>query len=168
MVKETISLHIHTHLREDALILFGFYNREEKNLFRELLRVSAIGPKLALSILSGIHHRELINAICQRDLPKLQKIPGVGKKTAERVSIELADRLSKNFAEAFVESQSPQEDWHAELESVLMNLGYQRQEIQKVLQKIWQSNKNLSQEPLEGMVKHALGELTKPKTMRMQ
>lgn len=86
------SLHIHTHVREDAFLLFGFNTILEKKIFRLLISVSGIGPKLAINILSGIGPDSLLEAIAQGDVVKLQSIPGVGKKTAERISLELKDK----------------------------------------------------------------------------
>src|SRR5512138_3296658 len=89
-----VALHIHTHVREDALALFGFLHVEEKRLFERLLLVSGIGPKLAISILSGLQGgtSEMVAAIRGNDLARLTRIPGIGKKTAERMCVELRDK----------------------------------------------------------------------------
>jgi len=89
-----VSLKIHTHVREDALQLFGFWTGREKELFLKLTSVSGVGPKLAITMLSGMPAGELINAITNNDLVKLTSIPGVGRKTAERVVVELRDKLA--------------------------------------------------------------------------
>src|SRR5512142_1856222 len=86
-----VSLYVHTHVREDALALFGFLRAEEKQLFEKLIGVSGIGPKLAITILSGMKAEELVAAIRGNDLARLTKIPGIGKKTAERLTLELRD-----------------------------------------------------------------------------
>jgi len=156
MLGERVNLHIHTQLREDALQLYGFSSPDEKELFRELLRVSSVGPKLALSILSGLPHEELLSAIQSKDIHRLQKIPGIGKKTAERILIELGDRLSKNFAPRVPGSSS-----HLELESILVNLGYQKNEVSKVIGQLPPSDLGL-----EVLVKTALRELTGSKERR--
>lgn len=91
---EGVSLHIFTHVKEDALMLFGFHTTLEKDLFLLLKSVSGIGPKLAINILSGIGPRELLDAMAMGDAPRLQSIPGVGKKTAERIALELKDKAS--------------------------------------------------------------------------
>ena len=91
----TIALRIHTHVREDALALYGFATLLEQELFERLIGVSGIGPKLALAVLSGIEPRELIRAIERGDVARLTAIPGVGKKTAERIVLELKDRLPR-------------------------------------------------------------------------
>jgi len=159
---EVVSLHIHTHIREDALQLFGFADVEEKRMFRDLLRVSSVGPKLALTVLSGLPYGELIEALRSRDLTRLQKIPGIGKKTAERLSLELGD---KQLADYPVEAIGPMGavSRDGELESVLLNLGYQKSEIQKVLSKV----RSESIVGLEEKVKLALRELTNPGSARM-
>ena len=89
-----VSLKIHTHVREDALQLFGFWTAREKELFLKLTSVSGVGPKLAITMLSGMPAGELINAITNNDLVRLTSIPGVGRKTAERVVVELRDKLA--------------------------------------------------------------------------
>ena len=91
----TVALRIHTHVREDALALFGFATRLEQELFERLIGVSGIGPKLALAVLSGIEPPDLIRAIERGDVARLTAIPGVGKKTAERIVLELKDRLPR-------------------------------------------------------------------------
>src|SRR5207253_3743638 len=88
-----VALHIHTHVREDALSLYGFLRLAEKQLFEKLLTVSGIGPKLAITILSGMPADEMVGAIRAGDLARLTRIPGIGKKTAERMVLELRDKL---------------------------------------------------------------------------
>jgi Holliday junction DNA helicase RuvA len=95
-----VSLKIHTHVREDALQLFGFWTAREKELFLKLTSVSGVGPKLAITMLSGMPAGELINAITGNDLARLTSIPGVGRKTAERVVVELRDKLAVISLEA--------------------------------------------------------------------
>ncbi len=90
----SVSLRIYTHVREDALTLFGFATSEEKAVFERLISVSGIGPKLAVTVLSGLATAELITAIRTGDVPRLVRIPGVGKKTAERMVLELKDKLA--------------------------------------------------------------------------
>src|SRR5437868_13961802 len=89
---EEISLYIHTHVREDALALFGFLRKEEKQLFEKLISVSGIGPKLAITALSGMPSDAMVSAIRSADAPRLTRIPGIGKKTAERIVLELRDK----------------------------------------------------------------------------
>lgn len=93
-IGERASLHVHTHVREDALVLFGFTTAEEKALFERLITVSGIGPKLALAVLSGLPLPELVGAIAAQNVTRLSTIPGVGKKLAERLGLELKDKVS--------------------------------------------------------------------------
>ena len=90
---EEVSLHVHTHVREDAIALFGFLRPREKQLFERLLTVSGIGPKLAITILSGMAADEMVGAIRGNDIARLTRIPGIGRKTAERMVLELRDKL---------------------------------------------------------------------------
>ena len=122
------SLHVHTHVREDALLLFGFKEFAEKRLFEKLLTISGIGPKLAITVLSGISAERLVGAIRGGDHATLTKIPGIGKKTAERVVLELKDKLDdmSGYAPA-TESARPSLGAVAEdALSALINLGYPR------------------------------------------
>jgi len=129
-----IALRIHTHVREDALLLFGFATRLEQDLFERLISVSGIGPKVALAVLSGIEPGELISAIHRGDLARLTAIPGVGKKTSERIVLELKDRLPK------VEHPPAPEGGRTEpsalkddVLSALVNLGYHRPLAEKAV-----------------------------------
>src|SRR5512146_3128442 len=118
-----VALHIHTHVREDAIALFGFLRREEKQLFERLIAVSGIGPKLAITILSGMAAADLVNAIRGNDVARLTRIPGIGRKTAERMVLELRDKLDAFGAAPAAPPITPvQED----VLSALVNLGYQR------------------------------------------
>ena len=127
-----VSLHIHTHVREDQIALYGFLRPEEKHLFEKLISVSGIGPKLAITILSGMPTNEMTSAIRGNDVARLTKIPGIGRKTAERMVLELRDKLPPAGTDQLqvVTSLSPvQED----VLSALMNLGYQRASAEKAL-----------------------------------
>lgn len=131
-VGSEVSLQIHTHVREDALALYGFLRIPEKQLFEKLLTVSGIGPKLAITILSGMPADEMIAAIRANDVAKLTRIPGIGKKTAERMVLELRDKLPKEpFGEApAVPTISAVEE---DVLSALVNLGYQRPLAERAL-----------------------------------
>ena len=122
----SVTLRIHTHVREDALQLFGFATALEQQLFERLIGVSGIGPKLALSILSGIEPTALVTAIRGNDLGRLTRIPGVGKKTAERLVVELRDRLAKLDETAVSDVEAAPSGTRDDLLSALANLGYQR------------------------------------------
>ncbi len=131
-----IALCVHTHVREDQLALYGFATPLELAVFERLIAVSGIGPKLALSVLSGIEPRELVAAIQHGDLVRLTRIPGVGKKTAERIVLELRDRLPKTVGAAGIGAPAPApgDEWRDDLVSALTNLGYHRQAIDKVIE----------------------------------
>jgi holliday junction DNA helicase RuvA len=127
-----VSLHIHTHVREDAIALFGFLRAQEKQLFERLISVSGIGPKLAITILSGMAAEEMVRAIKSNDVARLTKIPGIGKKTAERMVLELRDKL-EGFGAG--EASEPVKVLPVEEDvlSALVNLGYQRAAAEKAL-----------------------------------
>src|SRR5215470_14587022 len=117
-----VALHIHTHVREDAIALFGFLQANEKQLFEKLITVSGIGPKLAITILSGMATSEMVGAIRANDHARLTRIPGIGKKTAERMCVELRDKLDAFGTEQAAVLVSAIE---ADVISALTNLGYQ-------------------------------------------
>lgn len=125
-----VALHIHTHVREDALALFGFLRAEEKQLFEKLISVSGIGPKLAITILSGMPARDMVAAIRANDTARLTRIPGIGKKTAERMVLELRDKLDGFGAAPAVVAATPVEE---DVLSALVNLGYQRAAAERAL-----------------------------------
>lgn len=125
-----VTLHIHTHVREDALALFGFLRAEEKQLFERLIQVSGIGPKLAITILSGMPVADMVGAIRGGDIARLTRIPGIGKKTAERMVLELRDKLESFGQAAATPAASPVEE---DVLSALVNLGYQRPAAEKAL-----------------------------------
>jgi Holliday junction DNA helicase RuvA len=125
-----VALHIHTHVREDQIALFGFVRVEEKQLFEKLLSVSGIGPKLAITILSGMAAPDMVAAIKGNDVPKLTRIPGIGKKTAERMVLELRDKLENFGATPSALPASPVEE---DVLSALVNLGYQRPAAERAL-----------------------------------
>jgi Holliday junction DNA helicase RuvA len=129
-------LHVHTHVREDALQLFGFYEVTEKLLFEKLLTISGIGPKLAITVLSGISAERLVGAIRGSDHATLTKIPGIGKKTAERVVLELKDKLDFLAGHATVDVDAPRSlgGTADDVLSALVNLGYARPVAQKAVE----------------------------------
>ena len=122
-----VKLHVHTHVREDAFLLFGFVEMAEKRLFEKLLTISGIGPKLAITVLSGISAERLVGAIRSGDHATLTKIPGIGKKTAERVVLELKDKLDDMVGFVAEGGATPTLGGVAEdVLSALVNLGYAR------------------------------------------
>src|SRR4051794_40540741 len=129
-----VALHIHTHVREDAFLLFGFVSEEEKRLFEKLIGVSGIGPKLAITVLNGISTERLVTAIRGNDLASLTKVSGIGKKTAERMVLELRDKLD-SFAVA-VKAPTAASAVEEDVLSALVNLGYQRPAAEQALKHV--------------------------------
>jgi Holliday junction DNA helicase RuvA len=130
-----IALRIHTHVREDQLSLYGFATALELTVFERLIAISGIGPRLALSVLSGMEPRDLTTAIERGDLARLTRIPGVGKKTAERIVVELRDRLPRALAGVTGPATAPAlgDLRRDELASALGNLGYDRRVVDRAL-----------------------------------
>jgi holliday junction DNA helicase RuvA len=151
-----VALHVHTHVREDAIQLFGFATAGELALFERLVGVSGIGPKLALAVLSGIEPPELVRAIRQTDLARLTSIPGVGRKTAERIVVELRDRLPAGLtAEPIAEGA---DQVRGDVLSALANLGYQRAAAEKAFERVAGRSSEPAFEPL---LKEVLRELAR-------
>ena len=130
-----VTLRIHTHVREDVIALYGFATSLEQQLFERLIAISGIGPKLALAVLSGIEPAELVKAIRLQDVARLTAIPGIGKKTAERIGLELKDRLPVALQAAGQETAptTPEDQLRDDLLSALLNLGYQRAVAEKAV-----------------------------------
>lgn len=145
---ETVTLHTHFVVREDAQLLFGFAHQSERELFRTLIKISGVGPKMALAILSGMTARDFVRCVHNNDTATLVKLPGVGKKTAERLIVEVRDKLA-SFSESFfggdgesgassdgspeLPLSSKQSDTIAEAESALIALGYKPQEAARMV-----------------------------------
>src|SRR5213080_2106637 len=125
-----VAFHIHTHVREDQIALYGFLRPEEKQVFEKLITVSGIGPKLAITILSGMPADEMVGAIRGNDITRLTRIPGIGKKTAERMVLELRDKLESFAATPLATKTTPVEE---DVVSALVNLGYQRATAERAL-----------------------------------
>lgn len=121
---QRVTLHVHTHVREDALLLFGFATPEERRLFERLLSVSGIGPRVALTVLSGLPLPELVAAIAAQDARRLATIPGVGKKLAERLGLELKEKLSDLVPGPPLRGAVPRTSAAADAVDALLNLGY--------------------------------------------
>lgn len=152
-----VQLHIHTHVREDALALYGFLRASEKTLFEKLLTVSGIGPKLAITILSGMAADEMVGAIRGSDVARLTRIPGIGKKTAERMVLELRDKLppgGQAAATVAPATNAMEED----VLSALVNLGYQRAAAEKALAVAGKNGKSGS---FDVLFRETLGALSK-------
>jgi Holliday junction DNA helicase RuvA len=152
-----VALFIHTHVREDLIALYGFLHPAEKQLFEKLMTVSGIGAKLAITILSGMAADEMAGAIRGNDVARLTRIPGIGKKTAERMVLELRDKLPPPMgtsAPAIPAMSATEED----VLSALMNLGYQRAAAEKILATVVRNGKSDS---FDAMFREALAGLSK-------
>ncbi len=130
-----VTLLIHTHVREDQLALYGFLTSREKHLFGLLLGVSGVGPSLALKVLSGMNVEEIVPAVRKGDLAHLTRIPGIGRKTAERIVVELRDKLAVSEA-VEPERRAPRSELEADVLSALVNLGYDRREAERALEQL--------------------------------
>ena len=152
-----VALHIHTHVREDLIALYGFLRPSEKLLFEKLITVSGIGPKLAITILSGMAADEMVGAIRGNDVARLTRIPGIGKKTAERMVLELRDKLpaaGPATAPAVPALNGIEED----VLSALVNLGYQRANAEKALA---MATKNSKAGSFDALFRESLAMLSK-------
>lgn len=152
-----VALHVHTHVREDQIALYGFLRQAEKQLFEKLITVSGIGPKLAVTILSGMPADEMVRSIRGGDVARLTRIPGIGKKTAERMVLELRDKLPVQTAGPAVATptlSAVEED----VVSALVNLGYQRVAAEKALAAATRTEKNAS---FDGLFRASLATLSK-------
>jgi Holliday junction DNA helicase RuvA len=152
----SVALRIHTHVRDDALQLFGFATALEIALFERLISVSGIGPKVALSVLSGIEPVDLVRAVRQADLARLVRIPGVGRKTAERLVVELKDRLPDTGDGTPEAAASTDGDVRDDVLSALANLGYQRAAAEAAVTKVLRATANRDFEAVLRQVLKAL------------
>ena len=150
---EQVVLSIYTHVREDQLVLFGFKNDEEKRVFKLLIGISGIGPKIGLACLSGMSLDDLCAAISAEDAKRLSSIPGVGKRTAERIILELKAKIGPVSSAGATSSRSSMMD---DLESALKNLGYKEKEVEQLVASLVVD----SDEPkFETLLKEALNKL---------
>jgi Holliday junction DNA helicase RuvA len=155
-----ISLRIHTHVREDALLLYGFATPLELQIFERLISVSGIGPKLALAVLSGIEPNELVAAIRQADIARLTAIPGIGKKIAERIGLELKDKMAALLPAETAASPAAasSETLRTDVLSALINLGYHRPVAERALESAMRMSTGAT---FERTLKQALRELAR-------
>jgi Holliday junction DNA helicase RuvA len=156
-----VTLRTHTHVREDVIALYGFLTRLEQDLFERLIAISGVGPKLALAVLSGIEPAELIRAVRTRDVARLTAIPGVGKKTAERIGLELKDRLPASMqavAGPAPAAAAAGDHLRDDLLSALLNLGYHRPVAEKAIEQVLRGR---SSPGLQDALKDALRVLMK-------
>ncbi len=160
-VHSPVQLLIHTHVREDTLVLYGFKTPKEKQMFEQLTSISGIGPKLGIGILSGMSVDELVPAIRSSNLARLTAIPGVGRKTAERLIVELRDKVSKietlsAGSEGPPLAKSAQEE---DVISALLNLGYSKPQAEKALQQSLAAARD--GQPFETLLKTSLQQLAR-------
>jgi Holliday junction DNA helicase RuvA len=153
-IGKSVALYVYTHVREDALQLFGFVEPGEKQLFLHLIGVAGIGPRLALNILSGIPADDLARALKEGDQGRLQAIPGVGRKLAERMSVELRDKLTT--MPICEEARGHDSELIRDVLSALVNLGYRPAETERTVRQVIQEGKK----PLEEVLKETLRRLS--------
>src|SRR5271166_6527392 len=152
-----VTLLIHTHVREDALALYGFLSAREKQLFEMLISASGVGPSLAMKILSGMTVEDLVPAIRGNDLARLTKIPGVGRKTAERMVVELKDRLEAGAMEAEKPTPTSPAGVESDVKSALINLGYDERTADSA---VAEAKREAGTANFEKLLRAALGTLT--------
>ena len=159
---ETVVLHTHLVVREDAQLLYGFYSESERQLFRSLIKINGVGPKLALTILSGISFEEFTRCVMDDDAKALTALPGVGKKTAERLIIELRDKIGKELeavlpsASGTTPSMQHMDNPVSDAVSALVSLGYKAQEASRMVRSIESeglTTEEIIRESLQGLVK---------------
>lgn len=143
-INKEVFVYVHTHVKEDAIALYGFSTEEQRHLFLSLIAISGIGPKLALSLLSSLSPQSFYEAIQRQDIGLLSKVPGLGKKTAQRIILELKSKLP-----ALVPADTPQDSLYEDTLSALINLGYKRAVAQSALDKAYKSGIR----DLEGLLK---------------
>ncbi len=144
----SVRLRIHTHVREESIQLFGFLTPLELQLFKRLISVSGIGPRVALSILSGIEPADLVRAIREADVARLTRIPGVGRKTAERLVVDLKDRLPRDVEGDDAVETAVGQDVRTDILSALANLGYQPAAVEKTVDVVLRAEPDGDFEPL--------------------
>jgi Holliday junction DNA helicase RuvA len=144
-LEQTVILHTHTHVREDAIQLFGFSSPLEKELFQILIGVTGIGPRLALNILSGITPKELLHSLDQRDMNRLQSVPGIGRKMAERMVVDLQEKARKigNRVALAPSGPRPTDGLAEDVISALLNLGYKKGQAEKAVEMVFRRDPNL-------------------------
>lgn len=152
-----VELFVHTHVREDAISLFGFFTEDEKRVFSRLIAVAGVGPKVALAVLSGARPEQLRSAVAQGDSKGLTRIPGIGKKIAERIVLELRDKLGPPGSPLGMPGGEPLGAAAADVASALANLGYRRSDAEAA---VAASEKELGEDPkFEALLRHALARL---------
>ena len=158
-LESKISLGIHTHMREEALKLFGFYTIDEKRIFEKLITINKVGPKLALTILSGMPPADILSTIDSNDIVKLSTIPGIGRKTAERLILEMRDKLD-GLSLDFVAKKGPgpEKGLFDDALSALVNLGYKKSQAEQTLKKVYAEK--VGDTSIENLIKDSLNLLS--------
>jgi Holliday junction DNA helicase RuvA len=128
-IGDPVELFIYTHLTDNALSLYGFMTKDERELFLKLIAISGIGPKLAMNVLSGIEAQDFVDAVKRSDVARIALVPGIGKKTALRITMELQDKIEKKEKLLAVRGSKEKED----LVSSLLNLGFRRKEVERIV-----------------------------------
>lgn len=160
VIGHSASFHVHTHVREDALELFGFQSRPLKQIFQLLISVSGVGPKLALGMISVLTAQQIVNALIEKDIALLSSVPGIGKKTAERLSLELKEKALK-IEFAFPPSDIKDQGTLLSLNQAIRGLGYSKPQSDWALAKL--GERDLIDLSLEDLIKKAITLLTGPK-----
>jgi Holliday junction DNA helicase RuvA len=153
-----VTLRVHTRVTDDAIQLFGFHTPLEQRLFERLISVNGIGPKLGLAVLSGIEPAELVRAVRQGDVARLTRIPGIGRKSAERIVLELKDRLPSDVDEPETTVQHGGDSVRDDVLSALVNLGYQRTTVEKTVDQVL---RRLAPADFEPALREVLKELSR-------
>ena len=158
-LESEISLGIHTHMREEALKLFGFYTIDEKIIFEKLITINKVGPKLALTILSGMPPADILSTINSNDIVKLSTIPGIGRKTAERLILEMRDKLD-GLSLDFIATKDPgpEKGLFDDALSALVNLGYKKSQAELTLKKVYAES--AEDNSIENLIKDSLNLLS--------
>ena len=158
-LESKISLGIHTHMREEALKLFGFYTIDEKKIFEKLITINKVGPKLALTILSGMPPADILSTIDSNDIVKFSTIPGIGRKTAERLILEMRDKLD-GLSLDFVAKKGPgpEKGLFDDALSALVNLGYKKSQAEQTLKKVYAEK--VGDTSIENLIKDSLNLLS--------
>ena len=158
-LESKISLGIHTHMREEALKLFGFYTIDEKRIFEKLITINKVGPKLALTILSGMPPADILSTIDSNDIVKLSTIPGIGRKTAERLILEMRDKLDGLSLDFVVtKDPGPEKGLFDDALSALVNLGYKKSQAEQTLKKVYAEK--VGNASIENFIKDSLNLLS--------
>lgn len=132
-VQEQASVFVHLVVREDAQLLFAFANQNQRDLFRSLIKVNGVGPKVALAMLSTLSASELVQCIANKDVTQLCRVPGIGKKTAQRLVVEMQDRLTQEMGELSNDSEAGSNNYRADAIAALVSLGYKQNDASAVI-----------------------------------